>query len=123
MSIYFVDGNEHDLWNPSSIVARAFVSQAFFVAKELGVTSGLGEIVSDEVVVDPEALYRFGEEFAEFLSSFAEDSKTAVLLGGCFAIVLGLNEMLSQPVAFDSPQLLRYAELGRNLVGNPPLKP
>ncbi|MFD5666011.1 DUF6086 family protein [Streptomyces anthocyanicus] len=58
MSQYFDVGDE-TLWNPSNGAARLFLRQVAVYEAELGVPSGVGEMVNDECQIDPGAYGRF----------------------------------------------------------------
>lgn len=94
MSVYFCTVDEQDLWNPATIVARLFRDQVESVARVLGIESGLGEIVSDEVVVDKVKFEAFMAAFSGLMLRTAPESGVHSLMGGCFEIVLALGDKL-----------------------------
>ncbi|WP_308401243.1 DUF6086 family protein [Streptomyces sp. AC512_CC834] len=65
MSQYFDVGDE-TLWNPSNGAARLFLRQVAVYEAELGIPSGVGEMVNDECQVDPGAYERFVNALVEW---------------------------------------------------------
>ena len=56
MSVYFKDQSGHELWNPGQLTAKLFVEYAAALERALESSSGIGQIVADEVRVDTHAL-------------------------------------------------------------------
>src|SRR4051812_34835899 len=108
MSIYFVECDGRDVWNPSSDAARTFHALAEAIARPLGVETGLGPIKSDEVVIDRTRFAAFGSAFAARLLSTSDNSGYHVLAGGVFAVVLGLHFTLGLAYPVSDPRLERY---------------
>ncbi|MFE9055734.1 hypothetical protein CJI59_08255 [Streptomyces sp. Alain-F2R5] len=76
MSQYFDMGDE-TLWNPSNGAARLFLRHVALYEAELGVPSGIGEMVNDECQVDPGAY----EAFVNRLLEWHHDTAHAVIHG------------------------------------------
>lgn len=64
MSIFFEAGDV-DLWNPSNNVGRLFVHQARVFEAMLDTRSGVSDVSSDTVQIEPKA-------FAEFVESLVQ---------------------------------------------------
>jgi hypothetical protein len=116
MSIYFISKDAGDLWNPASVAGRLFFEQAESVARTIGVATGLGAIVSDEVVVDKENFIPFAEAFANFLLRTGPRSGGRMLLEGCFSIVGALAYKLGA-TTLDDPAIAGLIANGRRVVG------
>jgi hypothetical protein len=89
VSILFL-ANGARLWNPSNVPGRLFKGQAEVVAAALGLSSGLGEIVEDEVVVDLPLLERFVMRLVEqydYRSHFIIISLIGGVLGSSYVLV------------------------------------
>jgi hypothetical protein len=64
MSILFL-ADHIRVWNPSNTPGRLFKGQTEVVAEALGLTSGLGELIEDEIVIDLPVLEEFLRKLVE----------------------------------------------------------
>ena len=119
MSVFFLSSEGEDAWNPSSDVAEVFLAQADTVARLLKIESGLGPIRGDEVIIDGSRFAAFGAAFARRMLQSADDSAMHKLLGGCFAIILGLHAVLEMPLPSGEQRFDGYASEGQRLVWRP----
>ncbi|WP_223634888.1 DUF6086 family protein [Corallococcus sp. EGB] len=102
------------VWNPSLRMARLFVSQVRALEEAVGIESGVGEIVSDEVEIDPVLLGAFVLALVKQLDSgMSETAKS--LMGGGFAIAYGILVACVPKVVFlmkeDTRRLARRGEV------------
>lgn len=118
MSIYFSVGDGRDVWNPSSEVARVFLAQTEVMAHYLAMDSGLGPVVSDEVIIDTMRFAAFTSAFTQRMLEYADDSCFHALMSGCFSIVLGLRNQLHMSTPTNDPRIVQYARAGDTLVGS-----
>ncbi len=116
MSIYFMTASRQDVWNPASATGRLFCDQVESVARLLEVESGLGAIVSDEVVVNDEKFVSFVQSFAERLLRTSAESGAYRLLEGCFSIAGALALKLGARLPEDDT-VARLVSEGRRIVG------
>jgi hypothetical protein len=116
VSVFFVQADSGDVWNPPSAAAQAFLAQVNLVEELLGEPSGLGPLEADQVVIDRERWLRFCERFVALFLSHAEASAFHALLEACLAVALGLAERLGSPVSREEPRLAHVRELGARLV-------
>ncbi|NMO20002.1 hypothetical protein HPC49_21955 [Pyxidicoccus fallax] len=116
MSIYFMTPNKRDVWNPASVTGRLFCEQVESVARLLDVESGLGAVVSDEVVVNDEKFVSFVQSFAERLLRTSAESGAYLLLEGCFSIAGALAVKLGARLPDDDTIATLVSE-GRRIVG------
>jgi hypothetical protein len=114
VSVYFL-ANEKDLWNPGFLAARFFCDAVASISGMLGIESGLGPILSDEVVVDPVALHAFALQMRELLLNRDPTSATRVMLSGTFAIVVALDVAATEGGGsfLTDPSLVEYVNLGQ----------
>lgn len=117
MSVFFIASDGRDVWNPASEAARVFLEQATMMARILGIDSGLGPLVSDEVVIDEARFAKFGSAFAKRMLEYPDGTCFHALMGGCFSVVLGLGCELGLPAPSDDSRVGRYEREGRRLVG------
>ncbi len=94
MSIFFVTNEGNDIWNPGRVTAQMFCAQVTSIAREVGVESGLGAIISDQVIVDVEKFKAFAVAFAKYMLCLQPNDKAWTLLAGCFSFVGALAERL-----------------------------
>jgi hypothetical protein len=115
MSIYFTL-NEQDFWNPGRVTAQMFCGQVALVARELGMESGLGAIISDEVKVEAEQFKTFAAAFAEYMTHLQPGGKAWLLVAGCFTLVGALAQRLgaAPPIA---PELAKLVADGVRVIG------
>jgi Family of unknown function (DUF6086) len=116
MSIYFVAPNGLDVWNPSSLTGRLFCDQVESVSRLLGIESGLGTIVSDEVAVNDEKFMSFAQSFAGLLLRTDPESGAYRLLEGCFCVVGALAAKLGARLP-DDRAITRLVSNGHRIVG------
>jgi hypothetical protein len=115
MSIYFVTKDGRDLWNPASLTARLFHNQAESVAKLIPSETGLGPIVSDEVILDEARFALFAKAFAGFILKMDRRSGAWALSENCFGMVAALAEK-SGGAVFNDVELLPLVERGRRIL-------
>lgn len=116
MSIFFVTNEGNEIWNPASDTARLFCDQVASIARLLSVETGLGAIISDEVIVDAAQFKAFAAAFSGFMLRLQPDGKAWLLVAGCFSFVGALAERLgAQPVV--EPELTRLIANGIRVIG------
>jgi hypothetical protein len=77
------------LWSPSPRLAQLFLCQVRALEEMVGITSGIGDIISDEVSVDPALLQTFVITVAKELQPGSNPTR-CTLVAGPFAIASGL---------------------------------
>jgi hypothetical protein len=90
VSQYFELGDV-TLWNPSSRTSRLFLGQVALFEQELGLTSGIGAMESDESQVVPGVLERFVEALLMYRAR-TNHAVAQALSDGFVATVLVLAE-------------------------------
>jgi len=116
MSIYFIAKDGHDLWNPAAVTARLFWDQAESVGRIISIETGLGPIISDEVIVDDARFKLFVGAFADFILKLDRESGGRALAETCFGIAGALAQKLGG-ISFSELELVRLIEGGRRIVG------
>jgi hypothetical protein len=89
MSILFRTDHTR-VWNPSNTPGRLFKDQAEAVADALGLSSGLGELIEDEIVIDLPVFEEFLRKLVEqydHRGHFIIMSLTAGVLGTSYVMV------------------------------------
>jgi Family of unknown function (DUF6086) len=117
MSIYFISKDAGDLWNPASVTGRIFCEQVESIGRVIGIATGLGAIVSDEVSVDKKKFLLFAEAFAQFLLRTDPSSGGRMLLDGCFSIVGAVACKLGAPPPLDDAAIAGLIANGRRVIG------
>jgi hypothetical protein len=99
MSILFLADHTR-VWNPSNAPGRLFKDQAEAVAKALGTTSGLGELIEDEIVIDLPV-------FEEFLRKLVEqyDHRSHFIVMSLIAGVLGTSYVMVERAGGQVPEI------------------
>ena len=91
MSVLFQLG-EAVLWSPSPRLAQLFLSQVRAAEEAIATASGIGDLVADEVRIEPWVL----QEFVSALALQVAEGSNAIaasLYGGVFAVSCGLLAM------------------------------
>ncbi|NNB95087.1 hypothetical protein HI113_14400 [Corallococcus exiguus] len=113
MGVFF-HWQEAVAWHPGQRTARFFISQVRALEEALEVQSGFGEIIADEVVLNPSLIRVFVSALVEVLDSITSNSfKTMV--AGPFAIAYGIlvacEPDLSLPMSDATGRLARRGEV------------
>jgi hypothetical protein len=112
------------LWSPSPRLAQLFLGQVRVLEEMVGVTSGIGDITSDEVSVNPALLQIFVIEAAKELEAGSNPTR-CTLVAGPFAIASGLLAACSPAMPTLSGVAGQLARRGALLVagmrGNGPI--
>ena len=104
------------VWNPSLRMARLFVSQVRALEEAVGIESGFGDIVSDEVKIDPVLLGVFVLALVKQLDSGMSETAKSLMASG-FAIAYGVLVACTPKIAFlMKEETRRLARRGEVLV-------
>ncbi|MCP3139428.1 DUF6086 family protein [Pyxidicoccus xibeiensis] len=88
MGVFF-KWQDEVVWNPSPRMTRLFLAQVRALEEALEVQSGIGEMIADEVELNPSLLETFVSVLVEELES--ETSSTfKTLIAGPFAMAYGI---------------------------------
>lgn len=93
MSLYFTS-RERDIWNPASETGRLYCEQVASIAKELGVESGLGPVISDEVEIDEGVFVAFVQAALALCLTLGAGALSGLLILPSLAISVALAEQL-----------------------------
>jgi len=103
------------VWSPSPRLARLFLAQVRALEELVGKQSGIGEIVADEVRVDPAALNAFVAAVADALSSTTNATMRS-LMAGPFSMAAGLSSACGYTTSSMSGIAGELARRGAELV-------
>lgn len=106
MSCYFQVG-DHEVWNPSNSLARAFLGQADALSRLVREDTGLGEIVEDECEIDPVAFPAFVDALVKAYQDSNNEALRA-LLKGFVSVALVLVDRMEVEVVSIRPE---YADM------------
>jgi Family of unknown function (DUF6086) len=88
MAVLFESGDAL-LWDPSPRVAKMFLAEVRAVEEAVGVQSGIGDLIADEVAVDSSVLCAFVSTIGQTLDTDTSSVVTS-LYAAVFAISYGL---------------------------------
>lgn len=103
------------VWNPSPRVARSFIAQVRALEDAIGMPSGIGELVADEIRVDPVALRTFVDALAGELDP-TRSATFGALVAGPFSIAAGMLAACDASVLMMRGVAGRLARRGAALV-------
>lgn len=114
MAVLFESGNTL-LWNPSPRIAQVFLAHVRAIESAEDIASGIGELIADEVSVDPSILSIFVTTIGGQLERTSNPT-TSSLFAGAFAISCGLLSACGATLPLFEGEVGQLAHRGVRLV-------